>query len=146
MEFLINLYSEELHRDYMELSSAMDEELCTHLLARTGNDDLRQIFKARLEQIAAEQSHEHYGLIDSPRKAQDEYPTYYGDKIELISAAAKVLKTVSSMALDQPPNGETIKMIALGADLLFQAGLPGDCLALLNSLLTTQDLRKPALK
>lgn len=130
LHFLINMYRDEFRSDYTELIKAMDDELCAHLLARTSNDTLRELFKARQSQIMLDQDSKDYGLVDFALSRND-YPTIYGDKIELMAKAAKTLQACHIPDSTTPLTPAAIKMLLDGVDLLFRAGLLGDCLALL---------------
>ena len=137
LQFLINLYREELRPYYIELFNVMDARLCAHLMARTSNDTLRELLKTRQAQISKEQHFKHYGLIDVPLSKYD-YPTIYGDKIQLMAAAAQTLKANQRQA--SPLGRDTIKILLDGADLLFRAGLLANCLALLARMLQHREI------
>ncbi|MDD4172470.1 MAG: hypothetical protein PHQ94_09550, partial [Syntrophomonas sp.] len=137
LQFLINMYREEFRPYYIELLSAMDTDLCAHLLFRTSNNNLRDLLKARQDQISKEYNFKHYGLIDASLSKYD-YPTIYGDKIQLMAAAAQTLK--AGQLQTSPLGRDTIKILLDGADLLFRAGLLADCLALLARMLQHQEV------
>jgi len=137
LQFLINMYQEEFRPYYIELLSAMDTDLCAHLLFRTSNNNLRDLLKARQDQISKEYHFKHYGLIDASLSKYD-YPTIYGDKIQLMAAAAQTLKACQLQT--SPLGRDTIKILLDGADLLFRAGLLADCLALLARMLQHQEI------
>lgn len=139
LDFLISMYKENLRPAYIELVQAMDGELCHYFMARTGNDDLRQILKLRQDQITLEHSNEHYGLL-APTPRAHEYPTIFGDKIRILSMAIETLRddkktTLRSLSDATGEPSSCHRHTADGADLLFKAGLLSDCLITLSSFL-----------
>jgi len=137
IQFLINVYQEEFHSEFIEVINAMDDTLCAYLLARTTNNKLRELLKSRQIQITKESTRKHYGLVDSHRP-NGEYPTVYGDKIQLLADAVKAFKTSQSYDLTSPLNYECIEALLDGADLLFRAGMLADCLAILADIVKHQ--------
>ncbi len=137
MQFLINIYREEFQADFQKLIAEMDSSLCSHLLSRTTNNHLRQLFKARQGQIAQEGQREHYGLI-SPHQFIADYPTIFGDKVEIMTNAIKSLKLSQTLNLESSPRPDFFEALLDGADLLFRAGLLPDCLALIAELLASE--------
>ena len=134
LQFLINIYREEFRADFEQLINNMDSGLCAHLLARTSNNDLHQLLKHRQFNIPREDQPEYYGLIN-PSYASNEYPTIYGDKIQIIASAVKALKASQSFNLSATPlNRESIEALLDGTDMLFRAGLLSDCLAILTRM------------
>jgi len=137
LQFLINMYRKELQSEFTAVINTMDDTLCAYLMARTTNSELRELLKSRQVQIAKESTHQHYGLVDSHRP-NGEYPTVYGDKIQLLADAIKAFKTSQSYDLASPLNNESIEALLDGADLLFRAGLLADCLAVLADIVRHQ--------
>jgi len=133
LQFLITMYREEFRSDFIELVNEMDQELCTHLLARTSNNDLRDLINHRELHIPKKVQSEHYGLADS--HPADDYPTIYGDKIQIMTAAIKALKASQSLDLSATSlNRETVEILLDSGDMLFRAGLLADCLAILTRM------------
>ena len=126
--FLINMYQEDLHSPFAEVIGAMDNELCGYLLPRTTSKALRKLIKARQAQLSEQARLSHYDLI-KPLNPTNDYPTIYGDKIQIMAEAIKHLKT------EHP---ESIEPLLDGAEMLFRAGLLTDCLALLRELVKYQ--------
>ncbi|MDD3365398.1 MAG: hypothetical protein PHZ03_10490, partial [Syntrophomonas sp.] len=127
--FIINMYQDGLHSNFGEVIGAMDNELCSHLVARTTNKDLRKLIKSRQVQISKQAQQVHYGLID-PLHPNNDYPTIYGDKIQIMGEAIKYLKT---------SNRESIADLLDGAEMLYRAGLLTDCLAILTEIVKQQE-------
>lgn len=123
--FIINMYQEGLHSHFAEVIGAMDNELCSYLLARTTNQALRQLIKVRQTQLVKQVQQVHYGLID-PLHPNNNYPTIYGDKIQIMAEAIIYL---------QAQHHESIESLLSGAEMLFRAGLLTDCLAILAQML-----------
>ncbi len=126
--FLINMYQEGLYSTFEEVIGAMDNELCNYLLPRTTNKNLRKLIRVRQAQLAEQEQQSHYDLI-KPLNPTNDYPTIYGDKIQIIADAIKHLKT---------KHPESIESLLDGAEMLFRAGLLTDCLAILMELVKYQ--------
>lgn len=139
--FLIHLYQDGYQPRYMRLIKVMDAQQCTYLMARTGNRDLRRMLKEHLERIKDGKSG---GIADQSARGRisQPWPTIHGDKIELLAEAAKVLKRKQ----DSQPNNDNSDSrwdnLAEGAELLWQAGLLTDCIALLNRMIQDRDLEE----
>jgi len=134
LQFLLNMFREEFRPNFVDIINNMDTELCAHLLARTSNKELRKLFKHRQKHISSDKQLEHYGLIDRLGSSK-KYPTIFGDKIEIMAAAANVLKFAQNFNLSTTPlNRESVKVLLDSADMLFRAGLLADCLAILTKM------------
>ncbi|PKM77263.1 MAG: hypothetical protein CVU90_08125 [Firmicutes bacterium HGW-Firmicutes-15] len=127
--FLINMYQEELYSSFAEVIGAMDNELCSYLLPRTTNKALRKLIKSRQTQIAKQSQQVHYGLID-PLHPNNDYPTIYGDKIQIMAEAITYFKA---------SRHESIPALLDGAELLYRAGLLTDCLAILTEMVKQKE-------
>jgi hypothetical protein len=128
MLFIINMYKERLHPYFSEVIGVMDNELCSYLMARTTNKALRKLIKFRQTEIAQQSQQVHYGLID-PLHPNNDYPTIYGDKIQIMAEAVEYLKA---------NHRESIKSLLDGAEMLYKAGLLTDCLAILAGIVKQQ--------
>ncbi len=145
LQFLINMYRKEFRADFIELINKMDPELCAHLLARTSNNELRELLKHRDAPAPIEDQSEPYGLLD-PLKPLAEYPTIYGDKIQIMFAAIKQLKASQSFnGLAAPLSRESIEALLDGTDMLFRAGLLADCLAILTQIINSPGMEADSL-
>jgi len=144
LQFLINMYRKEFRADFIELINKMNPELCAHLLARTSNNELRELLKHREVPAPIEDQAEHYGLIN--QNPLDEYPTIYGDKIQIMIAAVKLLKASQSInLLATPLSRESLESLLDGADMLFRAGLLADCLAILTQIINSPGMEADSL-
>jgi hypothetical protein len=123
--FLINMYQEGLHSSFEELMVVMDNEFCNFLLPRTTNKALRNLITVRQSQIAQQAQQIHYGLIN-PLHPNNDYPTIYGDKIQIMAEAIKYLKA---------NRRDSIASLLDGAEMLYKAGLLTDCLAILAEII-----------
>jgi hypothetical protein len=134
LQFLINLYREDFNPDFAALIDAMDADLCAHLMARTSNNTLRELLQHRQAALSGGDKIEPYGLTES-RSSRNDYPTLFGDKIELMAAAVKSLQNSQDLIATAPLNGKTIAALLQGAEMLFRSGLITDCLSLVAELL-----------
>jgi hypothetical protein len=145
LQFLITMYREEFRPDFIELFNRMDHELCTQLLARTSNNDMRNLINHRQLHLSREVQTEHYGLVYFSHPAND-YPTIYGDKIQIMAAAVKALKGSQSFDLSaEPLNRETLETLLDSGDMLFRAGLLADCLAILTKMVNRSGMDEHSL-
>lgn len=130
LQFLITMYSEEYRSDYIQLMNQIDHDLCTQLLTRTSNNNLRQILKQRLQQPRDNQTAAESSIDNQPSSGR--YPTLFGDKIEIMHAAVKSLESIQSLVKSAASlNREIVEVLLDCGDMLFRAGLLADCLGLL---------------
>ncbi|MDD4802143.1 MAG: hypothetical protein PHF24_04270, partial [Syntrophomonas sp.] len=131
--FLINIYQDNLHSFFEEVVDVMDDELCSYLLPRTIKKPLRKVLKARKNRLSEQARGKSEDLLQ-PVYANNEYPTIFGDKIQIITSAINLLKSEHSDSLDS---------LLDGAEMLFKAGLLTDCLAVLVELAKCQANKNP---
>ena len=139
--FLIHLFQDGYRSQYTRLLKALDAEQCAYLMARTGNRNLRRMLKEQLERIKDDKSE---GIADQPvpERISPPWPTIHGDKIELLAAAAVVLKPQQDT---RPVDDHVVSRwddLVEGAELLWRAGLLADCIALLNRIILDRDLER----
>jgi len=134
--FLINMYRDDLHPYFEDLINAMDDQLCTHLISRTGNLALRDLFSTRQTRIAQDNRQDHYGLTKLGPWNRD-FPTIYGDKIKLMAAAITSLKKGQILQAAEPMSFSYWPALIEGSDLLFKAGLLADSLSIIAELIAT---------
>lgn len=128
LQFLINLYREDLFDYYEAILAVLDEEECAYLLEKTANPHLRKLLKSQSSKLQQKQSMAHHGLLPSTEKAN--HPTLYGDKNDLLINAVRLLT----------PNPQTqseslvlrINQYLQAAEQLFMLGMLNECLALLQ--------------
>ncbi|MEA4924976.1 MAG: hypothetical protein VB084_06635 [Syntrophomonadaceae bacterium] len=131
LQFIITIYSEEYRSDFIELFEQLDRDLCTQLLTRTTNKNLRRIIKQRLQQTRDQDCESNQTITD--QSPADGYPTIFGDKIEIIKATIKSLQAAQPLSA-APLNRETVEILLDSGDMLFRAGLLTDCLGLLAKM------------
>lgn len=139
--FLIHLFQDGYRSQYTRLLKALNAEQCAYLMARTGNLDLRRMLKEHLEQIKDDKSE---ATADQPvlERISHPWPTIHGDKIELLAAAAAVLKPRQDT---KPADDNSVSRwdnLVEGAELLWRAGLLADCIALLSRMILARDLER----
>ena len=132
--FLINIYREDLHPYFKDLISVMDDSLCAYLTGRTGNQALRNLLITRQTQVAQENRQDNYGLVE-PLPSNRDYPTIYGDKIELMAAAIKSLKKGQTLQAEDSESYSYWPALIEGSDLLFKAGLLAYSLSIMAELI-----------
>lgn len=133
LQFIITMYSEEYRSDFIQLFNQMDRDLCTQLLTRTTNNNLRQIIKQRLQQPRDNQPAPDPAMDAKPSAGR--YPTIFGDKLEIMNAAVKSLEGIQSMVKSAAPlNRAVVEGLLDCGDMLFRAGLLTDCLGILTNM------------
>lgn len=139
--FLVHIFQDDYRPQYARLIEALRADQCAHLLARTGNRNLRRMLKEHLERIKHDESE---GTAGRPGIERISHPwaTFHGDKIELLAAAAAVLKTNRPLGRLQDSNDYCLDNLLEGAELLFRAGLLADCIGLLSRVILDADLEK----
>ncbi len=128
IQFLINIYREDLYPYYLEIVQVLRQSHCDYLLERTANKSLRQLLRNRQAELIKHSAVESYGLID---KLYPEYPGIYGDKVEMITSAIGCIQACAVDHYNRPNQPARLKSLLETADLLFKVGLVGDSLALL---------------
>lgn len=135
MQFLINLYREDLHAYFADIVQILSPSDCDFLLERTASKGLRQLLGMRQQELAQEEHTGDYVLLNAVQKA-DKYPGLFGDKIQIIAEALANLQSIESNSVPASPAAESI---LAAADQLFMAGLLNECLTLLAGLYRQQN-------
>ena len=129
LEFIARIYKEEYAPAIMTVINILDEDSCVHLLSKTASPGLRQLLKDRQAKLRELRLDSYYGLTESGKKS--DYPTPYGDKVELIREAIAILQDSSADRFQDPYTTERFILQIEAAKLVFKCGLLEDSLAFL---------------
>lgn len=130
LQFLINIYREDLELFYKAIVKELNQPDCDYLLGKTASKPLRKLLQDRQAEINKLVENENYGL--TWLKNETEYPGIYGDKLAIIHQA--VLKIQGLLKNDWTDQAHYFKACLNTADQLFTAGLLNDSLALLTAV------------
>ncbi|MEQ8201459.1 MAG: hypothetical protein ABRQ24_08585 [Syntrophomonadaceae bacterium] len=139
--FLIHIFKDDFQPQYGRLLQAMDAEQCAYLMMRTGNRDLRRMFKQQLERIKGTQP----GSANNQpalERMDHQWPTIHGEKTELLAAAAAVLNSSRHPSPVQDGRRSRLEDLIEGAELLLRAGLLADGIGLLNQVILDRELER----
>lgn len=129
LEFIARIYKDEYAPAVMTVINIIDEDSTLHLLSKTANPGLRQLLKDRQMKLRELRLDSYYGLEEWGKKS--DYPTLYGDKVELIREAIARLQDSSADHFRDPYAAERFLGQIDAAQLVFKCGLLEDSLAFL---------------
>lgn len=133
LQFLVNIYHSSYHQAYQAIVNVLSLELCTHLLSRTANPQLRILLRNREELLLAKKKVFSYGIkLESGIKPV--YHTMYGDKAELIGKTLNLMQLADSRNFNDPYGAERTLLLLQAAEMLFHCGLPEDSLVNLRDI------------
>jgi len=130
LQFLINLYSDDLADCYPAIVKSLDKESCKYLLSRTANAKLRQLLKTAIQTTSPEGGLGWFGLEPNRLSAQD-FAGLYGNKNQNL---LKALDAVAACARNRLKHvcGIAPFMDNLSAvEAVFESGLVVDSLVIL---------------
>lgn len=129
LEFIARIYREDYRPAFKTIINVLDGETCTHLVSRTANPDLRQLLKERQATLQQKRIDSCYGLGEQVRKS--DFPTLYGDKVQLIKETVGLLQDSSADHFRDPHAADRFLLQIQAAELVFKCGLVEDSLAFL---------------
>ena len=129
LEFIARIYKDEYAPEIMTVINILDEDSCLYLISKTANPELRQLLKNRQHTLRELRRDAWYGLGESSKNS--DYPTIYGDKIELIRKTIALLHESSANRFRDPYAVGRFLIQINAAELVFKCGLLEDSLAFL---------------
>lgn len=129
LQFLINIYKKEYQNEFVSIINVIDRDACQELLKRTANRQLRALLNQRQLQLQEQASLLDYGLNANIEKVHS-YPTIYGDKLRLITRAARQLRSELNGGLVAPYSEQHFFKSLEAVDAVFEAGLVEDSAAI----------------
>ncbi len=132
LQFLIHLYRPEYTEAYTRIINAMNLDSCRYLLTRSANPEMRRLLKQREAVLINRRQESLYGFQKTDTTS--EYPTVYGDKIEILLNALHLLQAGSSSEFPDPYGAERIMLLLDAYAAVFECGLADDSLVLVTEL------------
>ncbi len=129
LEFIARIYKDEYAPAIMRVINMLDEDSTVYLLSKTANPGLRQLLKDRQIKLKDFRLESYYGLGEGGKKS--DYPTLYGDKVNLIRETITILQDSNADRFRDPYTIERFLLQTDAAELVFKCGLLEDSLAFL---------------
>jgi len=127
LQFIINIYKAEYQQLFAAVINVLSLEECSFLLSRSANPDLRELIKHREDTLLSERNKYFYGISAEPPAGMD-YPTPFGDKLQLLTEAVDLLQASSAINFHEPYGAERFRLLLQAADKVFHCGMVEDCL------------------
>jgi len=127
LEFIARIYKDEYAPAVMPVINILDEDSTLYLLSKSANPDLRQLLKDRQKMLRELRLESYYGLGEGGKKS--DYPTLYGDKVNLIRETITILQDSNADRFPDPYTTRRFLLQTDTAELVFKCGLLEDSLA-----------------
>lgn len=131
LRFLINIYHEDFNELFIDIVKLLDLKSCQYLMDKTANNSLLQLLKNHYD-FMNEGINPNYNFFNEDNNLST-YPTFYGDKKQLVLQAVKMLNTISYDKNGYKKN--YYKKCLDISDTLFRAGFIEDCIILLFNIM-----------
>lgn len=139
LQFLVSIYQDSYQAAYQAIIHVLNLELCSYLLSRTANPELRIMLKKREELLLKEKNHARYGIRLDPGKNLI-YATLYGDKVKLLGDTYELMQSTDSRNFSDPYSAKRFELLLQVGEMLFECGLIED--GLLNLIDTYEDYQQ----
>ncbi|MDD3268032.1 MAG: hypothetical protein PHX14_01805 [Syntrophomonadaceae bacterium] len=127
LQFLVSIYQDSYQDAYQAIANVLNLDLCSYLLSRTANPQLRTLLRNREEQLLKEKSEAVYGIrLEAVRNPI--FATLYGDKFELLGDTFELMHLTDSRNFQDPYCAERFQLLLRAGEMLFDCGLLEDCL------------------
>lgn len=126
LQFIINIYKVEFQQLFAAVINVISLESCSFLLSRSANPGLRELIKHREERLLKERDKLFYGISTGTGT----YPTFFGDKSELLREAINLLQASSAINFREPYGAARFHLLLQASDKIFQCGMVEDCLVI----------------
>lgn len=136
IQFLINLFSQELTPVYIPIINVLNPQQCRFLMARTANPQLRDLLKEREQRLKGQYPTYIARLLDEGQ-AYSPYPTLHGDKNLLLQEAGRNAILSSQGRFEDPFGPERFRVLLDFCDSLYACGLLDDALLVLRGAYTS---------
>lgn len=139
LQFLVSIYQDSYQAAYQAIVNVLNLELCSYLLSRTANPELRAMLKKREEMLLNEKNQARYGIRLDPGKSLT-YATIYGDKVKLLGDTYELMQSTDSRNFSDPYGAKRFELLLQAGEMLFECGLIED--GLLNLIDTYEDYQE----